>query len=106
MGDIARNENFKISAITVLRLRAIWQRFCRTDFAKNQSLRRTGAVRAARRDQNPDRLKPGTAFGALERQDSNRETVHIERRFGTPRTFLNRCKGSCRSKLRNAVRES
>src|SRR6266851_9365225 len=46
MGDIARNENFEISAINVLRLRTIWQRFCGTDFAKNQSLRRTGNSRA------------------------------------------------------------
>jgi hypothetical protein len=38
MGDIARNENFEISGITVLRLRAIWQRFCRTDFPKTKAL--------------------------------------------------------------------
>ena len=38
MGDIARNENFEISAINVLRLCTIWQRFYGTDFAKTKAL--------------------------------------------------------------------
>ncbi len=52
MGDIARNENFEISAITVLRLRTIWQRFYRTDFPKTKAL---DVLETAG-------LKPGTTF--------------------------------------------
>jgi len=83
MGDIARNENFEISAITVLRLRAIWQRFCRTDLLRTKAL---GVLDASVQPIGSG-LKPNSFFlsGSVSTDPETR--VHVELHLTAPKTL-------------------